>query len=156
MFVLTARFSKRNLLFLLLILIAVGALALFLLLGRSGGKKETDEPQLSTNEDRISYLESYGWKVTPEPVETFQLLLPDKLPEPYLAYNELQKKQGFDLTACCGKQVSRYTYAVTNYPGHPDGVQLNLYLCGDKPAAGDIVVTGTDGFQAGLAFPDSK
>ncbi|MFR6041643.1 MAG: DUF4830 domain-containing protein [Dysosmobacter welbionis] len=41
----------------------------------------------------------------------------------YLTYNELQDSQGFDLSACCGKYVARYTYTVTNYPGRPEGVR---------------------------------
>ena len=71
----------------------------------------------------------------------------------YVAYNALQKSQGFDLEPCCGKQVTRYTYTVTNYPQRPDGVQLNLYVCEDLPVAGDVVCTGADGFQNTLVFP---
>lgn len=49
--------------------------------------------------------------------------------------------------------MTRYTYTVTNYPQRPDGVQLNLYICEDLPVAGDVVCTGTDGFQDTLVFP---
>ena len=77
-------------------------------------------------------------------------LLPETLAEPYLTYNELQKAQGFDLTDCRGKQVSRYTYTVTNYPDRAEGVQANLYLCEDLPVAGDICCPGADGFQEAL------
>ena len=80
-------------------------------------------------------------------------VLPEELEEPYVTYNQLQMEQGFDLEACCGKQVSRYTYTVTNYPQRPDGVQLNLYVCEDLPVAGDVVCTGADGFQNTLVFP---
>ena len=76
-----------------------------------------------------------------------------KLSGDYITYNDLQKSQGFDLETCCGKQVTRYTYTVTNYPQRPDGVQLNLYICEDLPVAGDVVCTGTDGFQDTLVFP---
>lgn len=51
------------------------------------------------------------------------------------------------------QQVTRFTYTVTNYPQRPDGVQLNLYICEDLPVAGDVVCTGTDGFQDTLVFP---
>ena len=81
-------------------------------------------------------------------------MLPDHLDEPYLSYNELQKKQGFDLSVCCGKQVSRYTYAVTNYPGRAADVQLNLYLCENRPVAGDIFCPGAEGFQETLQYPE--
>lgn len=83
-----------------------------------------------------------------------QFLLPEKLEEPYLTYNELQDSQGFDLSACCGKQVARYTYTVTNYPGRPEGVQANLYVCEGQPVAGDILCAGADGFQDTLVYPE--
>jgi len=77
-----------------------------------------------------------------------------ELEEPYLTYNELQDSQGFDLSACCGKQVARYTYTVTNYPGRPEGVQANLYVCEGQPVAGDILCAGADGFQDTLVYPE--
>ena len=151
----TARFSKKAKAVLLLIVLALAAAAVFLLLGRGGG-----EPApaiiLAANEDRVAYLQSLGWEVEPEPLETLQFLLPDPLAEPYLTYNALQKEQGFDLSACCGKQVARYTYAVTNSPGRPDGVQLNLYVCEDLPVAGDVCCPGADGFQTTLEFPEQE
>ena len=61
--------------------------------------------------------------------------------------------QGFDLETCCGKQVTRYTYTVTNYPEIPQGVQANLYLWGDQIIGGDVIFTGQGGFQTDLAFP---
>ena len=94
-----------------------------------------------------------GNVIDPEPLTTLQFLLPPKLSGDYITYNDLQKSQGFDLETCCGKQVTRYTYTVTNYPQRPDGVQLNLYICEDLPVAGDVVCTGTDGFQDTLVFP---
>ena len=86
----------------------------------------------------------------PEPIETLQFLLPAELEEPYRSYNELQLSQGFDLTRCCGKQVARYTYAVTNHPGQSEGVQANLYVCEEHPAAGDVCASGAKGFQGPL------
>ena len=110
-------------------------------------------PLLQKNTDRIAYLQSLGWEVAPEPLETLQLRLPETLPENYAAYNQLQLEQGFDLTACCGKALTRYTYAVSNYPGRPEGVQLNLYVCQDLPVAGDVIAPGADGFRHGLFRP---
>ena len=78
-----------------------------------------------------------------------------QLEEPYLTYSEPQDAQGFDLAACCGKQVARYTYTVTNYPGRPEGVQANLYVCEGRPAAGDILCAGADGFQDTLVYPEA-
>ena len=149
----TARFSKKAKAVLLVIVLGLIAGAVALLAG-TRNDPAAPEIRLSTNEDRVAYLQSLGWTVEAEPVETLQFLLPDTLEDPYLTYNELQKEQGFDLSACCGKQVSRYTYTVTNYPGRTEGVQANLYVCEEAPVAGDILCPGADGFQAVLTFPE--
>ena len=153
MLIFTTRLSKRKA---ALAVIAAGVLlaAVICLVSWLRGAPAGDLPQVADNPQRIAYLQSLGWEVESEPVETLQFLLPDPLEEPYLTYNELQKEQGFDLAACAGKQVARYTYTVTNYPGRPDGVQLNLYVCEDLPVAGDVCCPGADGFQKTLEFPE--
>ena len=149
----TARFSKKAKAVVLLIVLALAAAAVvFLLLGGRGGET-APAITLTTNDDRVAYLQSLGWEVEPEPVETLQFLLSEELEEPYVTYNELQAEQGFDLSVCCGKQVSRYTYTVTNYPGRAEGVQANLYVCEGAAVAGDILCAGADGFQETLVFP---
>ena len=153
MLIWTARISKKTKAVVAVILAGILLAAVILLAGRSGAGGTASEWRLATNTDRVAYLESLGWQVEEEPVETLQFLLPEKLEEPYLTYNELQDSQGFDLSVCCGKQVARYTYTVTNYPGISQGVQANLYLCEDTVVAGDIFCTGENGFQTTLEFP---
>ena len=131
------------------------ALAAVLLLGRAPAAVQAflghrAETKCATAEDGAAWLREQGWEVEPEPIETLQFLLPAELEEPYRSYNELQLSQGFDLTRCCGKQVSRCTYTVTNYPGQPEGVQANLYICEDVPVAGDVCSSGARGFQEPL------
>lgn len=155
MLIWTARFSRKKAV-LAVITMGVVMAALIILMGRMPPEEDAALPQLTDNSQRVAYLQSLGWEVAPEPLETLQFLLPDALAEPYLTYNELQKPQGFDLSACCGKQVSRYTYAVTNYPGRPNGVQANLYICEDLPAAGDILCPGANGFQEALIRPETE
>lgn len=152
MLIQTVRLTRKKAV-LAAILAGILMAALILLLGRGGGSEEASAPQLTGNAERVAYLRELGWEVEEEPVTTLQFLLPPQLKGDYVAYNDLQKQQGFDLEACCGKQVTRYTYAVTNYPQRPDGVQLNLYVCEKLPVAGDVVCTGADGFQDTLVFP---
>ena len=154
MLIWTARFSRKKA---VAAVIVFGALmtVLILLTGRISDPVDTP-PHLTSNAERIAYLESLGWAVEPEPLETLQFLLPETLEEPYSSYNQLQLAQGFDLTACCGKQVSRYTYAVTNYPERSDGVQANLYICEDHPVAGDLCCPGESGFQLPLISADAS
>ena len=154
MLIWTAKFSRKKA---VAAVIAMGIVmaALIILMGRMPGDENQEPPLLTDNTQRVAYLQSLGWEVEPEPVETLQFLLPDTLAEPYLSYNRLQTAQGFDLAACCGKQVSRYTYTVTNYPDIPQGVQANLYLWGDQIIGGDIIVIGQGGFQTDLSFPQT-
>ena len=152
MLIITKKLRKRR------IIAAFGAAALIfvlLFLLRSCGEKraQISEIPAATNEERIAYLASLGWEVSEQPIETLSVTLGDTLEEPYLSYNELQLPQGFDLARCCGKTLSRYTYIVTNYPDASLPCQLNLYVCEELAAAGDIVCTGENGFTAGLTFP---
>lgn len=152
MFIWTTRLRKKKALLATVLIVAL-VILLIILSGFLHKSAENGVGRLDTEESRTDYLKDLGWEVFPDPVATLQLQLPDPLTEDYAAYNKLQKVQGFNLEDLKGRQVTRYTYTVLNYPGHPDGVQVNLYLCEGIPAAGDIIVTGTDGFQAGLTFP---
>ena len=102
----------------------------------------------------MAYLQGLGWQVSPEPVETLDLQLPEDLKSQWGDYLKLQEKQGLPFSGCAGQTVRRFTYTVTNYPEVPDGVQANLFLCGDRLVGGDIIATGENGFQTVLAFPE--
>ncbi|MBR3562101.1 MAG: DUF4830 domain-containing protein [Oscillospiraceae bacterium] len=154
MMIVTAKMPKRRNLLLGAILMLTVLIAAFVLLRRPAAPESTEPSlQAETNEQRVAYLESLGWEVEAEPVETLRLSLPEQLAEPYLSYNELQRKQGFDLTPCLGKTLERCTYRVTNYPGRSSGCQADLYVCDGMIVAGDIVCTGANGFIDTLEFP---
>ncbi|MBQ9493313.1 MAG: DUF4830 domain-containing protein [Oscillibacter sp.] len=148
MFIWTAKFPALKTLIVLLAA-AMAALA-FLILRVPPVAPEENARVLESNADRVGYLRELGWEVEEEPVETYEFLLPETLTEPYLSYNALQLPQGFDLGPYCGRNVSRYTYAVTNHPDRDRGVQANLYLCDGVPVAGDIFCPGANGFQEAL------
>ena len=152
MFVLTTRLRKKRaiLVGVLVILLIAGGL---LWRGLSRDAEAPEETVLRDNEDRIAYLKELGWEVDEEPIESMELALPEELTGSYAAYNELQLAQGFDLRDYLGKSVSRWTYQVRNYPDRPEDVQLNLYLCEDRPIAGDIIAGGEGGFQGTLRYP---
>ncbi len=153
MFIITTKFSKRR----AFAAVAVLALVLALIVLPRSCRKAAETPAVpaETNEQRLAYLTSLGWEVNDQPIETLSITLGETLEEPYLSYNDLQLAQGFDLTRCCGKTLSRYTYVVTNYPDASLPCQLDLYVCEGVVAAGDIVCTGENGFMAGLDFPVS-
>lgn len=151
MFIVTAKFSKRKVLLSAFSLLAL--IAFSFALSHRAENKSISVVSAKTNDERVAYLRSLGWEVTPDPVETLSLTLPDELVEPYLSYNELQLEQGFDLSTFCGRTLNRYTYVVTNHPNCEGGCQADIYLCDDTVVAGDIVCTGENGFMAGLEFP---
>ena len=158
MFIFTARLNRKRL--------AVGAAALILLFGAALAVSTTDSDtsvnaaaassapaKVKTNEDRIAYLESYGWQVDPEPVSVEELLIPEAFDETYEEYLALQRSQGFDLTELCGKRVKRCTYELTNYPTGETGVQISLLIYKNKVVGGEVLSPQLNGFLHGLEMP---
>ena len=88
MLIWTARFSRKKAVFAVILMGIVMAL-LIVLMGRLPADESSALPQLTSNAERVAYLESLGWQVETEPVETLQFLLPKTLEEPYLSYNKL-------------------------------------------------------------------
>ena len=152
MFIVTAKAPKTRYLLLGTLLALAALVGMLALRGRSGEHNAPVE-RLETNEQRVAYLNAPGWEVDPEPLETLKLTLPATLEEPYRSYNELQLKQGFDLTPYLGETLERCTYRVTNYPGHALDCQVDLYIHDGTVVAGDVICTGANGFIATLEFP---
>ena len=80
--------------------------------------------------ERVQFLAQYGWTVSPTPAEVYEVEIPQTFDEIYEMYNDLQRSQGFDLSAYRGMRVKRWSYDITNYPdgypgrtGQPAGVQ---------------------------------
>lgn len=155
MFIWTTHFSRKKAVW-TVIAMGIVMVVLILLSARTSNEMQDSLPTLTDNSQRVEYIQSLGWEIVPEPLETLQFLLPPTLEEPYLSYNQLQLEQGFDLTDCCGKQLSRYTYTVKNYPEHSDDVQLNLYVCENLPVAGDLTCPGEQGFQVAMIPSDAE
>ena len=112
-----------------------------------------DQKGVKTNEDRVAYLESFGWTVEPEPLAVEELLIPEEFDETYTQYLELQGSQGFDLTQYCGKRVKRYTYVITNYPTGETGVQAGLLIYKNTVIGGDVLSPQLGGFIHSLEMP---
>nr|WP_207751978.1 DUF4830 domain-containing protein [Pseudoflavonifractor phocaeensis] len=129
------------------------AAALWCAQDHTAASAAVDENRVSTNEDRVAYLQRYGWQVDPDPLSVEELLLPEVFDERYTAYLDLQAQQGFDLTACAGKRVKRYVYQITNYPTGETGIQAGLLIFRDTVVGGDVLSTALDGFMHGLTMP---
>lgn len=106
-----------------------------------------------SNQDRVAYLEAYGWTVKEDPIATQELLIPKKLDGSYAEYLALQQEQGFQLERYAGKRAKRYTYEITNYPTGEAGVQANLLICRNTVIGGEVLSPQLDGFLHGLTKP---
>lgn len=100
----------------------------------------------ATDQERVDFLAQFGWEIDPEPLEIRELVIPQEFNDVYRNYNEVQKAQGMDLIPYAGKQCRRFTYRVTNYPDHPEGVHANLLVLDGKVIGGDICSVDLDGF----------
>lgn len=106
------------------------------------------------NEARVSFIESFGLRVDSEPIEEDNFTMPDNFDRVILGYNELQKKQGLDLSKYAKKKVTRYTYNVTNYD-YDGEVYANLFIYRGKVIACDVSSASPDGFVVPLTLVDS-
>lgn len=108
---------------------------------------------IKTNEDRVAFIESFGIKVDPEAVEEDAFAMPENFDRVILGYNELQKRQGLDLSKYAKKRVTRYTYKVTNYMDEGE-VLANLFVWRGKVIACDISSANPEGFVEPLTLVD--
>ena len=141
--------KKRILAFLLLAVIVVGA-CLFL---RGGPEAEQKEILGGTEEQRVAFLQSFGWQVEPQAAETREVMIPAEFNDVYTAYNVMQQAQGFDLKPYAGEICTQYLYKIENHPNDPE-VYATLLVYGDQIIGGDVASTQVDGFMHGFA-PDS-
>ena len=111
-----------------------------------------DEPDGSTAALVTAFIEENGYKVS-SPV-TKEITIPSEFSDVYEKYNELQRKQGFDLRRHKGKSAVSYTFNVIGYvdkSGKPDSdVQIHIIVCDGKIVAADIASTKLDGFMEGI------
>lgn len=162
MFVWSIKTSKRELLVLLIGIIAFIA-ALVYVLWPTGGTAQTSalvEQGYSikgdSNEDRIQFLKQFGWEVKTQQKETREIAIPLDFSDVYTKYNEMQKQQGFDLEAYKGKRVQRFTYEITNYPGEKQDIIANLLVINGEIIGGDISSPALEGFMHGFSLDTMK
>lgn len=141
---------KRILAFVILAMVVVGAC---FFLGRGENPEVTEKISGATNEERIAYLQSFGWQTDPEPAETREVMIPAKFNDVYTTYNVMQKAQGFDLKPYAGEICTQYKYKINNYPNENE-VYATLLVCGDVIIGGDVACAEAGGFMHGFA-PDS-
>ena len=155
MMVMTAKVNKK-----MLALVAAGIVVLIVgLILCFGGKDDTPTAatisavSVVSNDDRVQFLNGFGWEVTTSPTESSQVRIPEKPSEVFQRYNDLQKSQGYDLSRYAGQTVMRYVYKVNNYPGATEPVYATVLISKNQVIGGDITDTGAKGVIQGFKMP---
>ncbi|HJB25141.1 MAG TPA: DUF4830 domain-containing protein [Firmicutes bacterium] len=159
MFTISFRLKRRTVITAIVSVLAVGILGCLILCLGKGEADAAAEPQTlysaRTDEERIEFLNSFGWEVQPQPAEVMELTIPETFDGVYKEYNEIQQRQGMDLSKYKGKRVKRWTYEITNYPDEPQ-VVANLLVYEDKIIGGDVSTVRLDGFMHGFAADSQR
>ncbi len=106
---------------------------------------------ISEKKDRVGFISSFGIRIDESSEEQVKFRMPDNFDRVILGYNELQKKQGLDLSKYRNKRVTRYTYKVTNYDGEGE-VYANLFVFRNRIVACDLSSASPDGFVIPLTL----
>ena len=106
--------------------------------------------KIKSNEDRIGFIKQFGWEVSPEAIKEQEVLIPKEFDKIFSAYNEIQRRQGLDLSTFKKKSVMRYTYAVTNYPDYEGEVYINILVYRNTVIGGDVCSADVNGFVHGF------
>ena len=149
MFIYSVRSSTIK--FFLLIAVTLVILGAVLFLGSAGtvAASVVADIKLSgikTNEDRLEFISQFGISVAGEAKESESFAVPESFDRVLSEYNEIQKRQGFDLTKYKNKKVTRYTYSVSDYEGYDGEVNVNLIVYRNTVIGCDISSVSPGGF----------
>ena len=159
MFVISVKSSKiRVILFCVFTLIVLAASVLFF--AERKNSSSTAEGAISVRasdeKQRTEFLSQFGWDFDTEPVEVKEIIIPDEFDAVYEKYNDLQKKQGFNLEDYKGANAKMWTYNLNNFPGlenKKDYVQANIIIYNGNVIGADITVRGETPETYILEFP---
>ena len=106
--------------------------------------------KIKTQDDVIQFLSQFGWQVDASPVEVKTVTIPSEFDKVFAAYNELQKEQGLNLLKYKSKDVTRYTFSITNYADYNGTVYANVLVYRNKVIGGDVCSADVSGFIHGF------
>lgn len=114
-----------------------------------------DYSGIKTKEDRIAFIESFGLKVDADSEQESAFTMPENFDRVILGYNELQKKQGLDLSKYKNKKVTRFTYKLVDYKDSAEAY-ATLFIYRGKIVACDVASLDPNGFVLPLTFAEGK
>ncbi|MBR2926626.1 MAG: DUF4830 domain-containing protein [Clostridia bacterium] len=106
--------------------------------------------KIKTAEDVVTFLSQFGWKASGSAVEVQTVTIPEEFDKVFAAYNEMQKAQGLNLSKYRGKEVTRYTLAIENYPSYEGTVYANVLVYRNRVVGGDVCSADVAGFVHGF------
>ena len=125
----------------------------------TAAKKEADSDiyfSMSSNAERVDFLNKQGWIVKPDPVSTEEITIPSEFNEVYERYDEFQDEQGFDLDDYKGRKAMIYTYSVLNYPDYPENVVANMIIADNRLIGGEVTLNEENGFTVPLLSQNTQ
>lgn len=156
MMIYTFKFDKKKLV-LAVVMVALVLIGVILLLGAHSKAQALREltdgggtAAVRNERGGADYLAELGWEVETPALSHSTVLIPRAFTSVFEEYNELQKRQGFDLSQFCGMELEMYTYRVTNAQYAGDEVVAVLYVRDSAVVGGDVHSTALDGFMQGL------
>lgn len=122
----------------------------------AASKSEYRYDKIKTNDDRVSFLKQFGWETDGNVVEEVTMKIPREFDKIMTSYNEIQKRSGLDLSKYRGREVTRYTYVINNYPSYDGRVNANIIVYNGRVIGGDISSSDVSGFISTFEYPSSE
>ena len=101
---------------------------------------------IKTEDDRVGFIEQFGLKVKGASTESKSFVIPDNFDRVLAGYNEIQKKQGLDISKYSKKKVTRYTYEIESYEDYDGEVLVNLLIYRNRVIGCDVSSADANGF----------
>ena len=156
MLVMTAKVDKKKIAIVVAAIVVVVAAVIMLVGGKDDAAPTAASTSVVSNDDRVKFLNSFGWEVTNSPVESSQVRIPEETTEVFERYNALQKSQGYDLSTYAGDTVMRYVYKIENHPGATEPVYATLLISRNQVIGGDVTDTAAKGAIHGFQKPSDQ
>jgi hypothetical protein len=138
--------SKKIWLLLFVILLCLIAAAVAFVRKASAEKTLDEAYAMSTNAERVAFLNEQGWIVKPDPISTEEVTIPSEWGSDFADYLALERSQGFDLEKYAGETAEVFTYSVLNYPDFPENVTANMIIKDGKLIGGEVMQNTDGGF----------
>ncbi len=106
--------------------------------------------KVKSADDARKFLAQFGWETDSAPLEELKIRIPAEFDKVMNSYNDLQLNQGLDLSKYRGKEVTRYTFQVTNYPDYKVTVMANVIIYKNRVIGGDLCSSDVTGFIHGF------